>query len=72
MLTRRVIEDHQPAEETQHHQHTKDKLRYVFKNRPYQKNCVNLVHGFGLPNRPLTNLREWTLVIDPFAMVGIR
>ena len=39
MLTRRVIEDHQPAEETQHHQHTRDKLRCVKESPISEKLC---------------------------------
>ena len=39
MLTRRVIEDHQPAEETQHHQHTRDKHRCVKESPISEKLC---------------------------------
>ena len=39
MLTRRVIEDHQPAEETQHHQHKRDKHRMVKESPTSEKLC---------------------------------
>ena len=51
MLTRRVIEDHQPAEETQHHQHKRDKHRMV-KESPTSEKLWKFGWWFRFANPP--------------------
>ena len=51
MLTRRVIEDHQPAEETQHHQHKRDKHRCI-KESPISEKLYKFGSWFRFAKPP--------------------